>query len=72
MKIKISSWIKLTWLSKTAQAVKVLASKTDDLSWIPGMHVVEEKNQFSQTVLCLVPVCWDMCTHKYINVKIVR
>lgn len=57
MKIKISSWIKLTWLSKTAQAVKVLASKTDDLSWIPGMDVVEEKNQFSQVVLCLAPVC---------------
>lgn len=32
--------------------IKVCATSPDDLSSIPGTHVVEEKNQFLKFVLC--------------------
>lgn len=45
---------------KMAQFIKRFATKPDDLNWIPGPHMVEEKNHLSQVALW--PKNWY--THK--------
>lgn len=42
----------LIGLSRWLRGIKVCATSPDDLSSIPGTHVVEEKNQFLKFVRC--------------------
>lgn len=39
------------WTSEMAQLVKALVAKSDNLSLIPGTHMVDEENRFLQNIL---------------------
>lgn len=57
-------------VSETAQRVKVLVAKADNLSLVPRNHMVEDKNRLWQAVFCSLHVsrwaCIDTkCNHNY-------
>lgn len=60
-KIKPRAPHKILWnqtqVDKMAQEVKVLASKPDDLSSIPGSHTTKGENQLLKVVLCFIYRC---------------
>ena len=49
-----------------AQWVELLASKSDDLSLVPGTHIVGEK-ELTLTSCSLTPMCvpWHLCAHTH-------
>lgn len=49
---------------KIAQWAKRLSTKLDDLSSLSGIHMTEEKNRFTQVVLCPPHVSNSMHTNK--------
>lgn len=60
-KIKPRAPHKILWnqtqVDEMAQEVKVLASKPDDLSSIPGSHTTKGENQLLKVVLCFISRC---------------
>lgn len=52
--------------SKMAEREKVLVAKCDDLSSIPGTHVMEGENQLLQSVLYAEP--WQ-CAHMHAHTR---
>lgn len=49
--------------------VKELAATSEDLSLIPGIHMVEREDQLMSDVSQSSHVCCDTCAHTQLNVK---
>lgn len=60
--------------SEVVQQVQALATKLDVLSWIPGIHVIEEENQFLQAscLLAFTHVPWQLSPHSCAEEKNVK
>lgn len=54
-------------VSMMAQWVKALDAKPDDLSSVPGIHIIEGENQLLEVVLWLPHVYCGMHTPTYIH-----
>lgn len=53
---KNPKWMSI-WASDVAQQVSATATKSDNLSFIPGTHIVEGANR--------LPHSWSLCAHMH-------